>query len=331
MKVEIAVREKCASRHVAELIRDLAAADAPGCDEVTLDLRPIRFYEPLALCVILATVSRWRNREGKRVEILHYSNLDVSYYLERMDFYKHLGIEINSGRARHDPRNNFVPVIVIGPQSREAEIGCAISSCLVKDMPESQAEDTRRLLQYLIGEIVRNCIQHSKGTGYLIAQYFPDEGMFMFGLADDGVGITGSYRLQESPRYTLGDSDVKMLGEALTVQSSSTTHRWKSPHDESANFGVGLPMCRALTQDALGHFNIYSGDAYVFDDFGKADAVESKPKLLKASYGGVAVGLGFTRSAVGQESFYQILREIRVRLGLQKAELPRDYEDGFIE
>jgi hypothetical protein len=46
------------------------------------------------------------------------------------------------------------------------------------------------------------------------------------------------------------------LGEALTVESSSTTHRRDFQGKESPNYGVGLPMCRALTEDSAGLFAI---------------------------------------------------------------------------
>jgi hypothetical protein len=166
------------------------------------------------------------------------------------------------------------------------------------------------LLEYLLGELIKNCMQHSRGIGYLHAQYFPSDGMFHVGIADDGVGVSGSYRLSESPRYKPGASEVYMLGEALTVESSSTTHR------------------RDFQGQEL--FAIYSGDAFVFDDYGKADVIPMAPKKLGAAYGGVAVGLGFVRSAVGQTSFYQILNEVRIKLGLQKRDFSAERTGGFL-
>jgi hypothetical protein len=79
-----------------------------------------------------------------------------------------------------------------------------------------------------------------------------------------------------------------------------------------------------------GLFAIYSGDSFVFDDYGKADVVPMAPKKLGASYGGVAVGLGFVRSAVGQTSFYQILNEVRIKLGLQKRDFSAERTGGFL-
>jgi hypothetical protein len=330
MNVVIELKATLEAKHAGRLIRDLSAGDATGVTEITLDLRPMSFYEPLPLCIILATVRRWREKEGKKVEIKYYSNTNGGSYAERMDFFKHLRIDVKSPKMRHDPKDNFVTIRQVDRDTKSDPLGREIASCLVKDMSGQQATDTMYLLEYLLGELIKNCMQHSRGIGYLHAQYFPSDGMFHVGIADDGVGVSGSYRLSESPRYKPGASEVYMLGEALTVESSSTTHRRDFQGQESPNYGVGLPMCRALTEDSAGLFAIYSGDAFVFDDYGKADVIPMAPKKLGAAYGGVAVGLGFVRSAVGQTSFYQILNEVRIKLGLQKRDFSAERTGGFL-
>ncbi len=330
MSVVIELNAKYEAKHAGGLIRSLAAGNAAGTTGIVLDIRKMSFYEPLPLCIILATVHRWREKEGKKVEIKYYSNTNGGSYAERMDFFRHLNIEIKSANQRHDSKDNFITIRQIVHNTDEASLGREISSCLVKDMSGQQATDTMYLLEYLLGELIKNCMQHSRGIGFLHAQYFPSDGMFHVAIADDGVGVSGSYRLSESPKYKPGASDVYMLGEALTVESSSTTHRRDYEGKESPNYGVGLPMCRALTEDSAGLFAIYSGDSFVFDDHGKADVVPMAPKKLGASYGGVAVGLGFVRSAVGQTSFYQILNEVRIKLGLQKRDFSAERTGGFL-
>lgn len=330
MSTVIELKKSYEAKHTGGLIRTLSAGDAVGVSEITLDFSNMSFYEPLPLCIILATVRRWREKEGKKVDFKYYTNTSGSTYAERMDFFKHLGIDFKSPNQRHDSKDNFITIRQIDHRTDEAALGREISSCLVKDMSGQQATDTMYLLEYLLGELIKNCMQHSRGLGYLHAQYFPSDGMFHVGIADDGVGVSGSYRLSESPRYKPGATEVYMLGEALTVESSSTTHRRDFQGKESPNYGVGLPMCRALTEDSAGLFAIYSGDAFVFDDYGKADVAPMAPRKLGAAYGGVAVGLGFVRSAVGQTSFYQILNEVRIKLGLQKRDFSADRTGGFL-
>lgn len=330
MNVVIELKATLEAKHAGRLIRDLSTGDAVGVAEITLDLRRMSFYEPLPLCIILATVRRWREKEGKKVDIKYYTNTPGSTYAERMDFFKHLHIDVKSDNKRHDSKDNFITIRQIDRNTDSDALGREISSCLVKDMSGQQATDTMYLLEYILGELIKNCTQHSLGIGFLHAQYYPMEGMFYVGIADDGVGVSGSYRLSESPRYKPGATEVHMLGEALTVESSSTTHRRDFQGKESPNYGVGLPMCRALTEDSAGLFAIYSGDAFVFDDYGKADAVPMAPRKLGAAYGGVAVGLGFVRSAVGQTTFYQILNEVRIKLGLQKRDFSAERTGGFL-
>jgi hypothetical protein len=330
MSVVIELNARYKARNAGALIRTLSAGDAVGVKHIILDMRKMSFYEPLPLCVILATVRRWRDKDGKKVDVRYCTKTSGASYAERMDFFKYLGIEVKTERQRHDPNDNFITIRKITPRTVEAELGREISSCLVKDMSGQQTTDTMYLMEYLLGEIIKNCMQHSQGTGFLHAQYFPSDGMFIMAIADEGVGVSESYRINHSPRYKVGASDAHMLGEALTVESSSTTHRRGMFGYESPNYGVGLPMCRALTEDSMGHFTMYSGDAFVFDDFGKVGVPAAAPRKLGASYRGVAVGLGFTRSAVGQTTYHQILNEIRIKLGLQKRDFSADSGKGFL-
>lgn len=164
MSVVIELKGTLEAKHAGRLIRDLSAGDTAGVTEITLDLRPMSFYEPLPLCIILATVRRWREKEGKKVEIKYYSNTNGGSYAERMDFFKHLGIEIKSANQRHDSKDNFITIRVIDHRTDEAALGREISSCLVKDMSGQQATDTMYLLEYLLGELIKNCMPAEHGV-----------------------------------------------------------------------------------------------------------------------------------------------------------------------
>lgn len=319
MSVVIELNAKYEAKKAGALIRTLATGDGAGVTDITLDIRKMAFYEPLPLCIILATVQRWREKEGKKVDIQYYSNTNGGSYAERMDFFKFLGIKIDTDRARHDPNDNFITIRKIDKQTKENILAREISTCLVKDMNGQQATETMYLLEYLMGELIKNCQQHSLAEGFLHAQYFKSDGMFSIGIADFGIGIPESYRINGSPRWKSGASDVFMLNEALAVESSSKTHKRSILGEESPNYGVGLSMSRALTRDSLGLFSIYSRDAFVFDNFDNTDKEPVAARKLGAVYGGVCVGLGFVRSAVGQVSFLEILKDVKIKLGLQNA------------
>jgi hypothetical protein len=330
MSVVIELNAKYEAKHAGVLIRTLAEGDVQGASDILLDLQNMSFYEPLPLCIILATVRRWREKEGKKVEIKYYSNTRGGSYAERMDFFTHLGLAVNSGRQRHNANDNFITIREIRTGTDCSALSGEVADCLVKDLSGAQGVETKRLMQYLLGEVIMNCKQHSRGIGYLHGQYFKCEGIFHLALADDGIGVLRSYKEQGSPRYFEHATDVDMLTEALTVESSSTTHKRGMFGEESPNRGVGLPMCRALAADSYGIFSMHSGSAFVFDDFSKDQESQMSPSFFKSSYPGVAVSIGFTRGAVGQVSFEQILAEIRIKLKLQNPSNSADSGGGFI-
>lgn len=303
---------------VPRLIRRLARAEADPAAELVLDLRRVGFLEPLGLCVLLSYARRWQEA-GRRVGIWVDFTSEFGTYAARMDLLAHLGVETPLKRARHPPRDNFVTIREVGPATPAPQLAREIAACLVTDIPGEQGRQTRRLMEYLLGEIILNCIQHSGGRGFLHGQFYPDVGQFHLALADDGIGILESYASRFSPRYRPGMTDAGMLDESLRVGSSSTTHR-RGPNGESSpNFGIGLPMCRVIAEDATGHFALISGDAALIEDYGQQALRKARASAFGAAHKGVAVGVAFLRNTMGQATSESALADARIKLGLQSA------------
>jgi hypothetical protein len=316
MAITIEILQRCSVAEVPRLIRQLALAEAEHAGELVLDLRGVRFLEPLGVCVLLSFARRWQDARRKvGIEVDFTSEFGT--YAARMDLLAHLGVVSPLNRTRHPPRDNFVTIREVGPGTAAPQLAREVATCLVTDIPGEQGRQTQRLMEYLLGEVILNCIQHSSGRGFLHGQFYPDSGQFHLALADDGIGILDSYASRFSPRYKLGMTDTQMLDESLRVGSSSTTHR-RGPNGESSpNFGIGLPMCRVIAEDAVGHFALISGDAALIEDYGQRGLRRAGASACGAYYKGVAVGVSFLRSTLGQATTESALADARIKLGLQ--------------
>jgi len=69
MSVTIELNAKYEAKKAGALIRTLAEGDTKGVTEIILDIRKMTFYEPLALCIILATVPDQVDR-GRELSVL---------------------------------------------------------------------------------------------------------------------------------------------------------------------------------------------------------------------------------------------------------------------
>lgn len=311
---------------VRRLLAYLAAGDAPGVDEIRLDMAGVRYYEPTAIAVCLAKVARWRD-VGKHVTVENHLSAQALSFLSRVDFFKELGIEVPDTRLRHDPSGRFVPVQRIRFTTDCDKLAREISSCVMPGDSHT-AEQLRYLIQYAVGEVVKNCQQHSGATGFLAAQFYPANGLVQIGMADAGMGILESYRCNGAPGYREGMTDRDMIEESLKPRSSSKTHRpHPSPYGGTVNQGIGLSMCRQLTVEAAGDFLLCSGAGFIAHDavaFGTA-----RPVTLQAGFQGVVCGLTFCRAALQNCDYTTLLDEVKEKLGLKSRLTPPPTENLF--
>ena len=174
-------------------------------------------------------------------------------------------------------------------------------------------------MEYVVGELMKNIQQHSRGHGFILAWYQPEEGLFTVAAADDGIGIRASYLTSHSPRAKGRErlDDAAWLDEALVLESSSKTHL-RSPFGEpSVNRGVGLTISRAFARECLGDFILISGSGLLHHRFGDvANPCEAPASAMEAAYSGTACHLTFNLSAFGQVSYQEFRRSVLRDLGL---------------
>ena len=278
---------------------------------IRLDFSSVRYYIPAGVTLILSALRRWID-EGKKVIAENYEKNAAFAYLQRIDFFKILGLELPETFQRHDSED-FMPLQEIQSQTANvAEISSRVAKCL---MPTQDDKDCFQLLEYSCGEIINNCKQHSGGVGYISAQYALHQDFARIAIADDGIGILESFRQNDSPYYKDGMIDAEALELALKPEVSSTSHR-RSIYGKSQNRGMGLPMIKAFMEQCDGIMFIASGKAYFLQHGNR-----SPYKVLfrnDTQVQGTIFSVAFCRGKM--DKFLTMRRRAYQELGLHKAE-----------
>lgn len=109
-------------------------------------------------------------------------------------------------------------------------------------------------LSYMLGEIICNISQHSKGEyGYIYSQYLKSEKCINICIADDGITIYGSYI--KSNKYL----DRIEANEAKALELANNGYSTKDIPER----GFGLPTTRKMLVEGLkGSFFELSGGAF---------------------------------------------------------------------
>ena len=301
-------------KSVRNLLVEMRDGDAIDASEVHLDMGSVQFYEPVAIATCLAKVCRWRREDRKHVTVENHLSAEAAGFLSRIDFFRELGIEVPDTRGRRNSAGRFIPVKRITRTTDCDKLAREISECVIPGTA-SDDEELRHLIEYAIGEVVKNCQQHSQGTGFLSAQFFSKKGAVQIGMADDGMGILESYRSNGAPAYREGMTDCDMIEEALKVRSSSKTHRpYDSPYGGTVNQGIGLSICRQLSVEATGDFLLCSGKGFIAHDAKGIN--KASPISLSTDFGGVICGINFYRAALKNWDYRTLLDEVKESLGL---------------
>ena len=214
----------------------LAAGDAPA---ITLDFERIKYFIPGAVVATLAQVRHWRS-QGQTVKFVNHDTNPVCGYLQRIDFFKHVGFELPEPGERHYAGGRFVPIEEIGDNlGRPEDIASKMAECV---SPGGYLlNEPFQLVQYAGGEIVTNCKQHAKGAGFVSAQYSPKQDFARLAIADCGRGIRRSFEENNSPHFREGMADAEAIATALRPRVSSTTHL---PHAYGASPNKGVGWCK---------------------------------------------------------------------------------------
>jgi hypothetical protein len=116
---------------------------------------------------------------------------------------------------------------------------------------------TRNFYAYLMREIIRNVVEHSEATKFIVMLYSNNQREIAFKVIDNGIGIKKS--INTNPSYEVLD-DLTAL--AFCVRPGITRSYKRDPYRDDVwqNSGFGLFMVSSIVED-IGSFEITSGNS----------------------------------------------------------------------
>lgn len=297
--------------NLPELLDQLAVGDAVG--EVRLDFQNVSFWTPGALVSLLAKVRFW-SKAGQRVVLDNCKSCGAFRYLQRINFFAQVGLQLSEEFRRRDAGGRFVELRQIGGGGGASvtDLATDIADCLVPDSNVDDPEESGLfdLLQYALSELANNVVQHAKAPGFAMAQYTARTDLIRLAISDHGIGILESFRETGSSHWTPELTDAEAITLALQSKISSKSHL-STPWGSSVNAGVGLTLLHALSVATGGSFLMASGQAVVVS---KPEGQDLHKRLLRASFRGTLCAMAFPRARI--RSFPDLLHKAKEAVGL---------------
>jgi hypothetical protein len=169
MSVEIRLPSRVFERNLPAFVARLLDGSRQG--NVTLNFEAIEFYIPAAIVATLAQIGNWQ-KNGQKISFRNHTTNTVCGYLQRIDFFRTVGLELPELGGPRDETGRFVPIEEI---SRSRGDAASISSQMAVCISPGGwiNNDAYQLAQYACAEVINNCKEHANGTGFVSAQYTP--------------------------------------------------------------------------------------------------------------------------------------------------------------
>lgn len=174
---------------------------------------------------------------------------ETGRYLDRMGLYQLVKTPSPFVYHKKEEAGRFVPIKIIknsGDQSK-----------FITDMiPLLHLKEKNAIVvKYIIGELVRNVLEHSytENGAIVAAQYYKKTNRVSIGICDNGIGIWKSLNTYWHPK-----NDIEALKLALTPGITGTTYK---EGGTAENAGAGLFFIKSIAKISRSYFVIYSGRA----------------------------------------------------------------------
>ena len=242
----------------AALLAALPSREERGREQIMLQMGSLRWIEALPLAILASYVNDHARQNRRQYRSAGRVTLPDRYeFLQRMDFFKAIGLEMSERFARHEPTGRFVPVREVGV-SREVQVAAAD----IVDTLRVDDQEAANVLRHCIGEVIDNVFVHANSptNATICAQHFPNARRTQVGIVDTGIGFRASFA--SSPVYSemaLSDREAMMLGLAPYVTSKPlATDMYDSGY---GRLGVGLFIVSAVLDQVGGRIQIASQTA----------------------------------------------------------------------
>ncbi len=174
---------------------------------------------------------------------------DTGRYLDRMGLYDLAKTDSPFDYLKKEEAGRFVPIKIIKTSKDQSRFITDMIPLL------HLSEENATVVKYIIGELVRNVLEHSlaKGGAVVAAQYYKKTNRVSIGICDTGIGIWKSMNTHWHPK-----NDLEAIKLALTPGITGTTLR---EGGTAENAGAGLFFIKSIAKITRNYFAIYSGRA----------------------------------------------------------------------
>jgi len=174
---------------------------------------------------------------------------ETGRYLDRMGLYDLTKTFSPFVYRKKEEVGRFIPIKIIKTSNDQSRFITDMIPLL------HLSEKNASVVKYVIGELVRNVIEHSfaKDGAVVAAQYYKKTNRVSIGICDTGIGIWKSMNNYWHPK-----TDLDAIKLALTPGITGTTRREGGTAD---NAGAGLFFIKSIAKITRNYFVIYSGSA----------------------------------------------------------------------
>jgi len=170
-------------------------------------------------------------------------------YLDRMGLYHLTNTPSPFVYHKKEEAGRFVPIQVIKTATDQSRFITDMIPLL------HLSEKNALVVKYVIGELVRNVLEHSFATqgAVVAAQYYKKTNRVSLGICDTGIGVWKSMNAAWHPK-----NDLEAIKLAMTPGITGTTHK---EGGTAENAGAGLFFIKSIAKITRNYFVIYSGKA----------------------------------------------------------------------
>lgn len=224
----------------------LSSADLSDPETLEITMNPKWVTVHPAALVLTAALALKAGKENSRI----VGDIPpTGAYLDRMGLFGFTSTPCPLAIDEKEEAGLFIPISIIRNQTDQSRF--------ISDMIPllHLSEEKSTVIKYVIGELVRNVLEHSQSDDGAIvaARYYRQSNRISIGICDGGIGIWKSMQTYWSPK-----TDIDAIRLALTPGITGTTRKEGGTED---NAGAGLFFIKSIAKITRSYFVIYSGKA----------------------------------------------------------------------
>lgn len=264
-------------------------------------------YDPFSMLYMISAIrEKIKSNQGKDFEIRYPKDSQNVSYAGHMGFFKSFSFDAFGKRPGEAMGGrNYLPVTLIDVQndfSYNDDIGIQIEKkSFALSRVLTQDDNLSKIYTYLIREMLRNSIEHSRDKKvWICAQYWPTYNLAEIGILDNGIGVRNSLESNQFFKAMI-HNDEEALKLSLLPGITEEYGKRQKPYEEWQNSGYGLYVASELCTRLGGTFMIVSGDKALFKS-------KDKSELINTIHNGTAIRI--TLKPQGLPKYENVIKDI---------------------